>query len=96
VTRAVPIYRAESLPSASFAPSHPAPVQPLTAQERALIQLARTADPRLLASLTPETQAKVAAQQADDYNKFFAPPPAPPTTDVNDETQTAPKQGEQI
>jgi hypothetical protein len=90
------VHRAWVGSTASFAPSHPAPVQPLTAQERALIQLARTADPRLLASLTPETQAKLAAQQADDYNKFFAPPPAPPMTDVNLENQPAPKEGEQI
>jgi hypothetical protein len=89
-------YRAETLTDASFAPSHPAPVLPLTAQERALVRLARTADPRLLAALSPETQARVEAQEADDYNKFFAPPPAPPTTDVNDENRTAPQQGEQI
>jgi hypothetical protein len=84
------------MPSTSFAPSHPAPVLPLTAQERALVRLAQTADPKLLASLTPETQAKLEAQEADDYNKFFAPPPAPPMTDVNDVTRTAPKEGEQI
>jgi hypothetical protein len=91
-----PVHRAQTLSSASFAPSHPAPELPLTAQERALVRLVQTADPKLLAALSPETQAKVDAQEADNYNKFFAPPPPPPTTDVNDIPRTAPKEGEQI
>jgi hypothetical protein len=90
------IHRAWVGSDASFAPSHPAPILPLTAEERALARLARTADPKLLAALSPETQARVEAQEADNYNKFFAPPPAPPTTNVNDENRTAPKEGEQI
>jgi hypothetical protein len=98
--RPVRTYRAETLPDASFAPSHPAPVLPLTAQERALARLARTADPKLLAALSPETQARVEAQEADNYNKFFAPPPAPPQPSDNpsptNPQQTAPQQGEQI
>lgn len=93
-------YRAEALPDASFAPSHPAPVLPLTAQERALVRLAQTADPKLLAALSPETQAKIEAQEADNYNKFFAPPPAPPQPADNPSPTNmqppAPKQGEQI
>jgi hypothetical protein len=102
VTRAVPVYRADTLPSASFAPSHPAPVLPLTAEERALVRLAQTADPKLLAALEPETQAKLAAQESEDFNKFFAPPPTPPQPSDNDsptdtqENRTAPQQGEQI
>jgi hypothetical protein len=63
---------------ASFAPSRPAPELPLTADERALVRLTQTADPRLLAALAPETQAKLDAQETDNFNKFFAPPPAPP------------------
>ena len=98
--RAVPVYRAQTLPSASFAPSRPAPVLPLTAQERALVRLVKTADPRLLASLEPETQARVEAQEAEDFNKFFAPPPAPPQPADSDSPtstqQTAPQEGEQI
>jgi hypothetical protein len=88
--------------SASFAPSHPAPVLPLTAQERALVRLVQTADPKLLAALSPETQAKVEAQEADNYNKFFAPPTSPPqppdnTSPTNtQENRPAPQQGEQI
>jgi hypothetical protein len=90
------IHRAWVGSDASFAPSHPAPILPLTAEERALARLARTADPKLLAALSPETQARVEAQEADNYNKFFAPPPALPTTDVNDEKQSTPNEGEQI
>ena len=96
------IHRAWMGSDASFAPSRPAPVLPLTDEERALARLARTADPRLLAALSPETQARVEAQEADNYNKFFAPPPAPPQPADNpsptntQENRTAPKQGEQI
>jgi hypothetical protein len=96
------VHRAQTLSSASFAPSHPAPELPLTAQERALVRLVQTADPRLLASLEPETQAKVEAQEADDFNKFFTPPPAPSQPADNDsptntqENRTAPQEGEQI
>jgi hypothetical protein len=86
--------------SASEAPSHPAPVQPLTEQERALIQLAQNADPKLLAALSPETQARIEAQEADNYNKFFTPPTAPPqpadTASPTNSQQPAPQQGEQI
>jgi hypothetical protein len=95
------ILRAE-VPDAGSAPSHPAPVRPLTAQERALVELARTADPKMLAALAPETQAKVEAQEEDNFNKFFAPPPAPPQpadspspTNTQD-NRSAPKEGEQI
>jgi hypothetical protein len=94
------IHRAWVGSSASFAPSRPAPVLPLTAQERALVRLVKTADPRLLASLEPETQARVEAQEAEDFNKFFAPPPAPPQPADSDSPtstqQTAPQEGEQI
>jgi hypothetical protein len=95
-------YHAESIPDASFAPSRPAPNLPLTDEERALARFVRTADPKLLAALSPETQARVEAQEADNYNKFFAPPPAPPQPSDNpsptntQENRTAPQQGEQI
>jgi hypothetical protein len=77
-------------------------VLPLTAQERALIELARTADPKMLVALSPETQAKVEAQEEDNFNKFFAPPPAPPQPADNpsptntQDNRSAPKEGEQI
>jgi hypothetical protein len=91
------IYRA-----ASFAPSHPAPELPLTAQERALARLAQTVDPKLLAALAPETQARLDAQETDNFNKFFAPPPAPPPAPdnaspiINDQSLTPPKEGETL
>jgi hypothetical protein len=94
------VHRAWVGSSASEAPSHPAPVQPLTEQERALIQLAQNADPKLLAALSPETQARIEAQEADNYNKFFTPPTAPPqpadTASPTNSQQPAPQQGEQI
>jgi hypothetical protein len=60
------------------APSHPAPPLPLTAQERELVRMARIADPQQLATINPETQAKLLAQQAAEFDKFFASQPAPP------------------
>ncbi len=66
---------------ASFAPSHPAPPAPLTAQERALVQLVRTATPAELAALNPATQEKADADREAAFQKFFAPPPEPPAAD---------------
>jgi len=79
----------------SAAPSYPAPALPLTAQERALAQLVRTADPKQLAALTPEQEAKVDAEKAAEFARFFAHPTPPPSPDVNtqptsDTNQTAP------
>jgi hypothetical protein len=74
----------------------------LTAQERELARLAQTADPRLLAALAPEMQAKLDAQETDNFNKFFAPPPAPPPAPdnaspiINDQSLTPPKEGETL
>jgi hypothetical protein len=65
------------------APSYPAPALPLTAQERALAQLARTADPKQLASLTPEQEAKVDAEKAAEFARFFAHPSPPPNPDAH-------------
>jgi hypothetical protein len=60
------------------APSHPAPVLPLTPQERELVRLAQTADPRALATLNSEHQAQLEAENAAQFEKFFTPPPPPP------------------
>ncbi len=60
------------------APSHPAPALPLTAEERELVQIARTGDPKTLATINPETQAKLQAQESAEFEKFFAPTPVPP------------------
>jgi hypothetical protein len=78
-TPAVPATETASAPATEVAaPSHPAPVLPLTAQERELAHLAKTTDPRVLATLTSEHQAQLEAQNAADFAKFFAPPPTPP------------------
>jgi hypothetical protein len=72
---------------ATTAPSKPAPALPLTAQERELLRLARTADPKQLAAFDEETQAKLEAQQAEDFEKFFTPPPAPPEPTATEENE---------
>jgi len=60
---------------ASFAPSHPAPPAPPTAQERALIQFVRTATPAQLAALNRPSEPKSDAEREAAFNKFFAPSP---------------------
>jgi hypothetical protein len=77
------------------APSRPAPVRPLTAQELALVELARTADPKMLAALAPETQAKVEAQEEENFKKFFASPPAPQQS-VEREPATKPNESQPL
>ena len=95
-----PVHRAQTLTSVRFAPSHPAPVLPLTAQERALVRLVQTVNPKQLASFNFDAQEKAEAQEIDDFNKFFAPPSAPPQPSDNasptNTQQPAPQQGEQI
>jgi hypothetical protein len=54
--------------------SHPAPVMGLTAQERELVRLARTGDAKELVPLDPEMRAKAEAQDAAEFQKFFAEP----------------------
>ncbi len=73
----IPIYTTDSLRTEtrfkSDVPSHPAPPLPLTTQERALLRIAQTANPKQLATLTPEEHAKLEAQDAAAFAKFFAP-----------------------
>jgi hypothetical protein len=68
----------------SAAPSHPAPALALTAQERGLVRLVRTSDPKELGTLNSETQAKLQAKDEADFDKFFAPPAPAPTTNNNE------------
>jgi hypothetical protein len=63
---------------------HPILSGPLTAQERGLLLLARTADPQQLAMLNSEAQAKLKAEDAAEFEKFFAPPPQPKTQQENE------------
>ncbi|HEY5055211.1 MAG TPA: hypothetical protein VII58_03575 [Acidobacteriaceae bacterium] len=67
--------RAPRLIPASFAPSHPAPPLPLTAQERALMRLVRTASPTQFASLHRPTDDKSDAESQAAFDKFFGPSP---------------------
>jgi hypothetical protein len=64
--------------------SHPAPALGLTAQERELVQLARKGDAKELVALDPEMRAKAEAQDAAEFQKFFAEP-------VSADTPPAPK-----
>jgi hypothetical protein len=73
--------QAESL-AESTAPSHPAPELPLTAQERELVRLVHTADPKQLAALNLDEEAKLEAENAAEFARFFARPTPPPTPDV--------------
>lgn len=86
----VPTYSTDGLNAEtrleSDAPSHPAPPLPLTTQERALIRLVQTASPRQLATLNPEEYAKLEAQSALKFEKYFAPPAPPSTADGNTAT----------
>jgi hypothetical protein len=72
---------ARTLRYASLTPSHPAPALPLTSQERALVQLAKAVDPKVLASLNSEAQAKLQAKNEADFDRFFnsQAPSVPPT-----------------
>ncbi len=82
-TAAAPIFpvapplTTETLRAESLAKSHPAPALPLTAQERELARLVHTAGPTELAMLNSENEARVEAEEAAAFNKFFTPPPQP-------------------
>jgi hypothetical protein len=69
---------AGELRAETTAPSKPAPELPLTEQERELVRLARTVDPKQLVALDDTTQAKMEAEDAAEFERFFTPPPAPP------------------
>jgi hypothetical protein len=64
--------------------SHPAPSQPPTTEERDLVRLAHIAGPHQLATLNPEIEAKLQAQEEADFTKFFTPPPRPKPVDENE------------
>ncbi len=75
---AVPSSRLETVHPESLASSRPAPEPGLTTQERQLLRLTKIADPKQLATLNPETQAKLEEQQEAEFQKFFPPPPPLP------------------
>jgi hypothetical protein len=47
----------------------------LTAQERELVRLTQQVDPKELANLNPDMRAKMEAQDAAEFEQFFAAPP---------------------
>jgi hypothetical protein len=60
---AVPSPRFETAHGERLASSRPTPESGLTTQERQLLRLTKIADPKQLATLNPETQAKLEEQQ---------------------------------
>lgn len=81
--RTVPAPKAALLRVASTE-RHPILSGPLTEQERGLLLLTRTADPQQLATLNSEAQAKLKAEDAAEFEKFFAPPPQPKIQQENE------------
>jgi hypothetical protein len=69
------------LRTADMQRSHLATGPGLTSQERELVRLVRTTDPKVLATLNSETDAKVEAREEAEFDKFFAPPPPLPPAD---------------
>jgi hypothetical protein len=61
--------------------------QPLTAEERALVLLARRTDPKELAILNPDMRAKLDAEEAAKFAEFFPPPPPAPAPLPTSDTQ---------
>jgi hypothetical protein len=55
------------------APSHPAPVLPLTAQERQLTHLVRTTDPRQLAALGLDQEARLQVEKSTGFTTHPSP-----------------------
>ena len=53
-----------------MARSYPAPREPLTAEEKSLLQVARTGDSAELALLNPEVRAQHEAQEAVAFEQF--------------------------
>jgi hypothetical protein len=74
---------------AAITESFPAPPMPLTEQEKLLLRVAHRRDSANLAMLNPASQATLIASEQAQFEKFFSPPPAPPTQpEVKDEGQS--------
>lgn len=75
------------------APSRPAPVLPLTLQERELAHLARTSDPHQLAAIGLDEEARLEAERATELALLFAQrtavQPTESTPDAATESTTA-------
>jgi hypothetical protein len=52
------------------APSHPAPVAPLTNEEKLLLRAVHTGDPQVMAMLDPEVRARQEAESEAEFQRF--------------------------
>jgi cell division protein FtsN len=52
------------------APSHPAPVAPMTTEEKLLLRAVHTGDPQVMAMLDPEVRARQEAESEAEFQKF--------------------------
>jgi hypothetical protein len=53
------------------APSHPAPAEPLTNEEKLLLRAVQTGDPQVMAMLNPEERARQEAASEAEFQKFM-------------------------
>jgi hypothetical protein len=53
------------------APSHPAPVAPLTNEEKLLLRAVHLGDPQVMAMLNPEVRARQEAESEAEFQKFI-------------------------
>ena len=79
----------------SLSHSHPAPSEPLTAEEQGLLRLTHLAGPKQLAILNPEVQATLQAQEEADFTRFFTPPPRPKIEEPDPQNPQQNEKGDQ-
>ena len=72
------------------APSQPAPLMPLTAQERLLTSMVRKDNGQQLAQLAPDPAQIVPGGEKAAFQRFFDPPPVPQPEDPSPATPSAP------
>ena len=72
-------HRQEVIERVVSAASHPAPPLPLTNQERLLVDVARQRNKAALLLLSQDAQSVQLARADEQFQRFFAPPPAMPT-----------------
>ncbi len=70
------VWRGEMMRVERMTPSRPFVAPPLTAQEQALVRVVRASDPKELAMLNPEVRERQEAEEAAQFQRFFAEPPS--------------------
>ena len=73
-----------------LAANQPAPPLPLTSQEKLLIEVARQRNRAALLLLSQDAQNEQLARADQQFQKFFAPPPATPTPQQNKDATDGP------